>query len=142
MEIKFKMRLYDEEKHYGLLKAFMSGHGVPFTHIPPKELVPYLGVACCLDDEIAGFSFYYRDSIKPIALKAFQTTNPTLSARDAIKALDAMDDYIEFSLERQGVAILMTLTGNKTISKRAKKQGNTPISTNETLLIKELWERH
>ena len=142
METRFKIKLYDENAHYDIVHDFMAGHGVPNSKIPIKEMLPFLGAVCMEDEKVIGFAFYYRDSIKPIALKAFQTTNPDISARDAIRVLDFLDDYVEFSLSRQGVIVVMTMTNNKTILSRAIKQGSQPISQNETLLIKELWEHH
>ena len=140
METRFKVKLYDESKHYDMVREFMLGHGMPPQVVPIKEMLPFLGVMCMDGDLVMGFSFYYRDSIKPIAFKVFQTTNPDISARDAIRALDVMDDYLEFSLKRQGVIALFTMTSNKTILKRAISQGSAQISENEKLLVKELWD--
>ena len=140
METKFKVELYEEDKHYDIVRDFMRGHGMPEKVIPIKEMLPFLGVMCKDGDEVLGFVFYYLDRIKPIALKAFETTNPNIPARKAIKALDTMDAYLDFSLKRQGAIVMLTLTSNKTIMKRALSQGSVQISNNEKLLIKELWD--
>jgi hypothetical protein len=104
---------------YPMLEAWWTGHGWPAV---PQRVLPPLGVIC--GDLAAGW-LYMDNGGTGVAMMEWLVTNPVARAKDAVRGLTHVVEFLKSEAKRMEYNIILTTCRQKSLAGFLERRGFT-----------------
>ncbi len=125
-----KIELYNEDKHYNMLKKWYQDHG---QQMMDKDLYPKIGLV--INDIVAGF-LYQTDSKLGIVENYISDKNSTKEQRE--EAIIELTGELFKIAKEMGCSTLISFTSNKGLLEKQPSLGYTVIAKDMNVIMRRL----